>query len=610
MSAARVHVGTSERNRSRLGLAWLLLCILPAALAFGCGKKAPAPPAQDQPRQPAAQSEVSSQESAGLPAWFREVTDASGVAFRHVSGMGDDKPFPAANGSGVGALDYDRDGQLDLYFATGTSLPLQDADAAHTDRFYRNEGNWKFSDVTTLAHLGRAGFSAGIAAADYDNDGFTDLYVTRFGANLLYRNQGDGTFIEVSQAAAANDDRWATSAAFFDGNADGALDLYICNYAKWAYQDNNFCGDRGKGIRLFCSPTSVEAEADALLTSQQDGTFLDQMQTLGVGGQAGRAQGVIATDLNADGWIDLYVANDLHANFLFTNKGDGTYRDMTEFSGAGYDATGEMQAGMGVDAADLDGDGRPELFVTNFKAEQNTLYHNSGESAFADVSSAYGLSAASLPYVGWGTAFADFDLDGKSDLVVTNGHVDDNRHLLGQDAPYAVPPLLWRNRGRRFEVVKQPKANYFSSPHVGRGLIGVDLDNDADEDLVITHQDARPALLENVAAAAEAKALALRVQLVGVRSNRDAIGATLTLQTSGRAKQQQIKGGGSYLSARDLRQVFAILPGETEFRLKIRWPSRDETTVEGLVSGGRFIIIEGVAPGQAPSVYRVGEQDE
>ncbi|MBP89156.1 MAG: RNA-binding protein [Planctomycetaceae bacterium] len=582
----------------------LALCVSVAAFAFGC-RDAKNPPGKEQTPGAVAQSEIPPQDHS--PAWFREVTDASGVQFRHFSGVGDDKPFPAANGSGVGALDYDRDGQLDLYFATGTSIPLEAAVATRTDRFYRNDGNWKFSDVTTLANLGRAGFSAGIAAADYNNDGFTDLYVTRFGSNMLYCNQGDGTFEEVSIVSGADHDGWASSAAFFDSNADGALDLYVCNYAKWDYKDHVFCGDRSKGVRLFCSPTSVEAESDVLLANHQDGTFSDQTKALGLGEQAGRGQGVIAADLNADGWIDLYVANDLNANFLFTNNGDGTYRDATELSGAGYDAKGGMQAGMGVDAEDIDGDGRPELFVTNFKAEQNTLYHNADEFAFADVSAQYGLSAASLPYVGWGTAFGDFDLDGRSDLVVTNGHVDDNRHLLGQDAPYAVRPLLWRNGGRRFEVVEHAENNYFSGQHVGRGLTCVDLDNDLDEDLVISHQDARPALLENHAAS---RALAVQVQLVGVLSNRDATGATLTLQTSGRSKHQQIKGGGSYLSARDLRQTFAILPGEANIQLKIRWPSREETTIEGLVPGGRFIIIEGDAPGQAPIVHKVGEKNE
>lgn len=606
----------------------MALLMLPMLLGcFGSGRDENGAAQPEETSRGSPLGEVASPADEGAQVWFRDVTKESGVDFEHVSGIAEDKPFPAANGSGVGLLDFDGDGLMDLYFATGTSFPL-DADVPRpSNRIYRNLGNWRFVDVTSRTGAGHEAFSAGVAAADYNNDGFTDLYVTCFGRNVLYSNQGDGTF-RKAEAAAAQDDRWATSAAFLDADGDGVLDLYVCNYAKWDYASNAYCGDRVRNVRLFCSPNSVEAEADVFLRGNGDGTFVDANASIQTKGQSGRGQGVIAADLNADGWIDLYVGNDLHPNFLFTNNGDGSFSDMTELSGAGYDNKGDMQAGMGVEVEDVDDDGYPELFVTNFRAEQNTLYQNNGKAMFADASSRFGLSAASLPYVGWGTAFGDFDLDGEPDLAVTNGHVDDNRHLLGQDAPYAVPPLLWRHDGARFALISAPAGNYFAKKHVGRGLASGDLDNDGDEDLVITHQDARPALLMNEAPSSDSHLRAISVRLVGVRSNRNAIGASLTLNCSAgadakrlpltegegtrvsRTKTQQIKGGGSYLSARDLRQVFAVLPDETEISLDVRWPNREETTVSGLAPGGHYLIIEAPAPHGEPTVFEIGDHHE
>lgn len=587
-------------------LGWLVLALSVVGLGVVCERSPPRPVGPVIGAGKSGPPTVATQPRA----WFQDQSVSSGVDFKHVSGNSKEKPFPAANGSGVGLVDFDRDGLLDLYFATGTPFPLDAQVERPTNRFYRNLGGWRFEEVTAAAGLGHDGYSAGIAAADYNNDGFTDLYVTCYGANVLYRNQGDGTFQEVSREANADDNRWATSGAFLDVDADGALELYVCNYGTWDFESRIFCGDRAKNVRIFCSPTSVKAVGDLLLNNLGDGTFADGTAAVAPDGTAGRGQGVIAADLNGDGWIDIYVGNDLHANFLFVNQGDGTYRDMTELSGAGYDDVGSMQAGMGVDVEDIDGDHRPELFVTNFKEEQNTLYRNNGDAMFADSSSRYGLSAPSWPYVGWGTAFADFDLDGKSDLVVTNGHVDDNRHLLGQEVPYAVPPLLWRHRGTRFELIKHPADNYFSGAHVGRGLACGDLDNDNDEDVVVAHQDARPAILSNEAPTAAMNQSAISIQLVGVRSNRDAIGSAVSLRAADRSKSQQIKGGGSYLSTRDPRQLFAILPGETEIELAIRWPNRDESTIHGLAPGGRYIIVEAAESEAQPLVYEVGAQNE
>ena len=521
--------------------------------------------------------------------WFVTMTQDSGVDFLHNSGTTPEKPFPAANGSGGGALDFDLDGRYDLYFATGTPFPLDPKQTRHINRLYRNFGDWHFADVTKLAGLGHNGFSAGIAVGDYDNDGFPDVYVSCYGPNVLFHNLGDGTF-ERADAGVA-DERWGTSAAFFDYDDDGLLDLYVCNYAKWTLETNQFCGDRSKKVRLYCSPQTVDPEGDVLYRNRGDGTFEDATEAAGVGQRLGRAQGVVAADFNDDGRVDLYVGNDLHANSLFLNRADGTFRDASELSGAGYDHMGNVQAGMGVDVADTNHDGRFELFVTNFQGEHNSLYLNDGGDVFQEASHRVGLATDSLPWVGWGTAFADFDLDGWPDLIVTNGHVDDNRHLLGQDAVYAQPPLLWRNVRGRFQLAERQGGDYFVQRHVGRGLLIVDLDNDGGQDVVITHQDARPALLRN-ARAAQPPARSVTLRLIGTRGNRDAVGSLLKLTAGERTVVQQVKGGGSYLSASDLRQVFAVQPTESPASIEIRWPNRHSSHLDGLEPGRSYLVIE------------------
>jgi hypothetical protein len=515
------------------------------------------------------------------PAWFTEMLDGSGIGFGHQTGTNAEKPFPAANGSGVAALDYDLDGRCDLYFATGTPFPIDSARPEPTNRIYRNRGGWRFDDVTARCGLGHNGYSAGLAVGDYDGDGFPDVYVTCFGANVLFRNQGDGTFEQVQRSAGVDDPRWGTSTAFLDFDADGLLDLYVCNYAEWSWETRQFCGDRVRNVRIYCSPNSVVPAPDVLYRNRGDGGFDDVTSSSGVGGEPRRGQGVIAADLNDDGWTDLYVANDLNPNSLFINRGDGTFRDATELSGAGYDHRGRSQAGMGLDAADFNGDGRIDLFVTNFQAEHNTLYENLGGELFQDVSHRYGLADASLPWVGWGTALADFDLDGALDAIVTNGHVDDNRHLLGQDAPYASPPLAWRQVQGRFELLGPAAGDYFTGRRVGRGLALADLDNDGDQDVVITHQDDRPALLRNDCLPAAPTRRAIRVRLIGTRSNRDAVGAAVTLHSGAASTIRPIKGGGSYLSASELEQVFAVAAVD-ELSLEVRWPggARSELTID------------------------------
>ncbi len=542
--------------------------------------------------------------------YFTAVDDC-GIDFRHVSGTSAEKPFPAANGSGVAALDYDLDGRYDLYFATGTPFPIDPSRDSPRNRMYRNLGNWRFEDVTELCGLGHNGYSAGLAVGDYDSDGFPDVYVNCYGSNCLYRNQGDGTFEKIDSTSGAADERWGTSAAMFDANGDGMLDIYVCNYAVWSMETNEWCGDRERNVRIFCSPRSVPPEQDGLLLNLGDGTFLDVAEPAGLTARPGRGQGVVAADINDDGLTDLYVGNDLHPNALFINetKSHDTvrFRDVSEASGAAYDYRGESQAGMGVDAADVNRDGRIDLLVTNFEREHNAYYENTGNAIFADVSLVSGLGADSMPWVGWGTTFADFDLDGWPDVIVTNGHVDDNLHLLGRDAPYAQPPQLWRNVAGRFAATGDSAGEYFRKPHSGRALAIVDLDNDGDTDVVIGHQDEVPALLRNERlsnsrSVKETSRRSVRLKLVGTKSNRDAIGATVMLDTGDQSLMQQVKGGGSYLSAHDQRLVFALDADVTSINGTIRWPSGVVSSLVELQRGTSYLVIEPSESAQPPVV--------
>ena len=323
----------------------------------------------------------------------------------HFSGMTDERYAPTANGSGVAIFDYDNDGKLDLYFATGTLLPLGTARNG-TNRLYKNLGDNHFQDVTEASGLGFAGYCHGIVVGDIDNDGDQDVFLCNYGVNVLFLNNGDGTFNDISKAAGIGGSNWSTGGAFLDYDNDGDLDLYVTNYGQWKIPDDvQVCG---KGnVRTYCIPTSIKPARHILYRNNGNLTFTEVTEAAGVARTDGRGFGVVAADLNGDGRIDLYVANDMCPNFVFLNRGDGTFEDVTESSGAGYDAHGKTHAGMGVDAEDVDGDGRPDLFVTNYWNEPNSLYMNLGDGMFEDRTPTSGMSTDSTPWVGWGCALAD-----------------------------------------------------------------------------------------------------------------------------------------------------------------------------------------------------------
>ena len=525
------------------------------------------------------------------PIHFTDVTRNSGVDFVHVSGDSAEKPFPAANGSGVGAFDFDLDGQIDLYFLTGTEFPIDRARSGPVNRCYRNLGDWQFRDVTVPTGLGDNGYSAGIAVGDFDADGFPDVFINSFGPHRLFRNSGDGTFIEVGAAAGVDADAWGTSAAFLDYDGDGLLDLYVCHYGIWSLETNRYCGDQARGVRIFCNPTTVEPAPHMLFHNEGDGRFRNASAEAGIASARGRGQGVVAADVNGDGRIDLYVTNDLHPNLLFLNDGDGRFTEIGRESGTATDFMGRVQAGMGVDAADVNHDGRLDLFVTNYEGEHNAFYENLGDDLFQEVSRTRGLAAESIPWVGWGTALVDLDLDGWADVIVTNGHTDNNFHQMGRDSMYEQPPGVWRNEHGRFRFVAGAAAgSYFATSHVGRGLATADFDNDGDPDIVIVHQDAPPALLRNESSPAPQS---VRLRLIGVISNREAVGAEIRMNSGNDTLVQNVKGGGSYLSAHDLRQILATPGNRAELDLEVRWPSGRRSSLRLPANATEIVIREG-----------------
>jgi hypothetical protein len=532
--------------------------------------------------------------------WFEQVRD-TGIDFRHVSGTNEEKPFPAANGSGLAAFDYDLDGRCDLYFATGKPFPIDPAEKSYFNRCYRNLGDWRFQDVTRQCGLGHDGYSAGVAVGDFDSDGFPDVFVACYGADVLYRNLGDGTF-QRCQRSGVEDERWAASAALFDADNDGLLDLYVCHYAKWTWDMRRWCGNQARNIREYCSPHSVEADDDVLFRNLGDGRFEDATAAMGLARPPARGQGVVAADLDDDGLCDLYIGNDLHPNFLFMNQGGGKFNDATESSGAAYNIRGNVQAGMGVDAADVTGDGRPELFVTNFSDEASTLYDNLGPGSFQDATMLRGIYADSLPFVGWGTVLVDFNLDGWPDVIVTNGP-------LRADHPPAFPPLLFENTGGKFRSLRAEAGDYFTSIHDGRALAGADFDNDGDVDVVIGHHDGAPALLCNERLSPSAGGdRSITLRLVGTRSNRDCIGASIWTTYQGERRLTLVRGGVSYLSAHDPRLVIAASPGSDPVPCEIRWPGGEVTAVENLRPGGSYVIIQPTSPLQSSILFEVSRE--
>jgi hypothetical protein len=523
--------------------------------------------------------------SVKAPIYFSSMLQSSGITFRHTSGNSKEKPFPAANGSGLAAFDLDLDGWLDIYFGCGTHFPIDRTRSSPADEMYRNMQDWRFQNVTALTGISNPDYTAGIEVGDFNSDGLPDLYVTSVGINQLYCNLGDGTFEEIASKAGVDDPRWATSSAFIDFDSDGFLDLYVCNYGKWSFETNKYCGDQARHIRMFCSPTMVEWESDVFYRNLGDGTFEDISVTAGIHKADGRGQGVISGDFNGDRRADLYVANDINPNSLLLNTGTTTFDERGEVSGTAYDYRGQSQAGMGLAQGDIDRNGLLDLFVTNYQNEHNALYENLGNASFLECGLTR-IPEGSLPNVGWGTALADFDLDGWLDLIVTNGHTDDNLAELGKEGAYLQKAALWRNTDGYFKLIRDDCGPHFQVPQNGRGLVSGDFDNDGDQDVMIMHQDNAPALLRNDSPHMTTPTI---VQIVDRIGNRDGLGASVSMTTESMPYVRMISGGGSYASSSD-RRIFLASP-TSELHLDLGFLDQSEKLQTSLNTGHSYTIL-------------------
>jgi hypothetical protein len=518
---------------------------------------------------------------------FADVTAAARIGFVHRSGASPDKRMVETFGSGLAWLDYDNDGFPDLYFVNGAP--------GSANALYHNERNGTFTDATAKAGVdgkgaGDRAFKTGAAVGDFDNDGYLDLYVTALGPNVLYRNNHDGTFTDVSAAAgvAGPADEWSTSSGFFDYDRDGRLDLFVVNYVDYRLAENPYCGLKKDGYRMYCDPKIFDGRAARLYHNNGDGTFSDVSKRAGVANPGGKGLGVTFCDVDRDGWPDVYVANDTVRNFLYRNKRDGTFEDVTYGAGVGFDDNGKPRAGMGVDCADLDGNGLYDLFVTNFSEELNALFMNRGDGTFDDKASTPGLRSA-YPALGFGTKLFDVDNDGDLDIYVTNGHVIDNVKLYQPKLSYAQPDLLYENLGGgAFRDITAQGGPALQAERVGRGLAVADFDNNGTLDVAIANLDRAPVLLKNQGVPG---ANWLTIQAKGRKSNAFGLGATVKVETSEGTQVREINNVASYLSANDVRLHLGLGRAAAVKRLEIAWPSGITQVLEN-VKPNQILVIE------------------
>ncbi|MFQ5694884.1 MAG: CRTAC1 family protein [Terriglobia bacterium] len=524
------------------------------------------------------------------PVTFVEVTSQAGLHFTHWSGASPEKYVVETMGSGVAFFDYDNDGWLDIYLVNGGAVPGHPAPRPVRNALFHNQQDGTFKDVTARASVGGNGhYGMGVAAADYDGDGWTDLYVTAMGRNTLYRNRGDGSFEDVTAQAGVAAGGWSTSAAFLDYDRDGRLDLFVARYVDYSYEANVTCGDPARNIVAYCHPDIYDGMTSLLYRNNGDGTFSDVSEASGIAAHLGKGLGVVAADFDLDGWIDIYVANDSVRNFLFRNQSDGAFKEIGLSAGVAFDEGGRPQAGMGTAAGDYDGDGRPDLVVTNLDREYNNLYRNLGD-LFADASYQSGFASPSLPLVGWGTDFFDYDNDRDLDLFVANGHVIDNIEELRPGGSYAQPKLLFENRGDRLHEVAAEHGAALREPQVSRGTAFGDYDNDGDIDIVVLNLGGQPSLYRNDGGNRK-RWLSLALQ--GTESPRDAIGARIRCRVEGVELTRLLVGGGSYLSSSDRRMYLGLGTADKAERIEILWPSGNKDVLENLAAGKFYTVREG-----------------
>ncbi|MGH9493581.1 MAG: CRTAC1 family protein [Candidatus Sulfotelmatobacter sp.] len=477
--------------------------------------------------------------------------------------------MPESSGPGCAFLDYDNDGWMDIYLVNSGKCDFFTPTQPLRNALYRNNRDGTFTDVTEKAGVTGGGYGQGVAVGDYDSDGFPDLYVTQYGRSILYHNNGDGTFTDVTEKAGVAAPGWASSAVWFDYDNDGRLDLFVGRFADFSKELNKPCGIHDDGLRHYCIPKVYAGMPSWLFHNNGDGTFTDVSKASGIASHLGKVWGVVATDINNDGWMDLWVSNDTVQNFLFANRGKGKFEEISETAGVAYSDSGRPRSGMGVDSADFDNDGWMDLFVTNLNHEFYALYQNRHDESFDDIAAQSGIATATKLMSGWGLKFFDYDNDGNLDMMIANGDPDDLIEKVYDNVTYREPLLLFHNSGKGMTNVSRDSGPVFSHPMSARGLALGDFNNDGAVDVVVSCNNEAPVLMQNNAGHANHW---LGIKLIGKKANIDAVGATVTYQAGDLKRSRMKVGGGSYLSSHDPRMVLGIGKRTKLDWVEIKWP--------------------------------------
>jgi len=527
---------------------------------------------------------------------FENVAAASGVGFRHRASKTSQKYLPETMGGGVAMLDYNNDGLLDLFFVNGAALtdPMpkgakpDKSDPSYWNRLYRNNGDGTFTDVTAQAGVRGEGYGMGVAVGDFDNDGWPDLYVTNLGRNNLYRNNRDGTFTDVTEKAGVSGSGWSVSACFVDYDRDGWLDLIVTRYLDWDFDRNVFCGEKRPGYRAYCHPNEFAPTTHLVFHNNGDGTFSDVSKKCGIGAVPSKGLGIAIGDFDLDGWPDIVIANDSWPQQLFRNNRNGTFTESAVQTGMAFDEDGKTFAGMGVDFADYDNDGWPDVFVNALASQRYALFRNSKGKSFDYVSGDTGIARATVSHSGWGTALVDYDNDGWKDLLVAQGHVMDNIELTQPSAKYREPMLIMRNRKGTFEDVSASGGDVFRTAFAARGAAFGDLNNDGWIDVAVNCNDGPAVVLMNRGGNGNHWVL---IKTIGARSNRDGIGAGIRLvSASGDEQRAFVSAAGSYASSNDKRVHFGLGSSAHIRLIEVTWPSGIVQRLEN-IEGDRVLTI-------------------